>query len=140
MTVADSETVLAECEWRSRQLAHEARVRVWTDPHQERAVRGEKHPVYDFLFTYYAFRPAWLRRWHPGPGIALAGESAREFLRWPEYQESSHGVAINSSSLPTHRREFVTWLRGLLTAMQTRPAFFGCHGLHEWAMVYREAR
>ena len=139
MTVANSDTILAECDWRSRQLAHESRVRTWTDPHQERAARGEKHPVYDFLFTYYAFRPAWLRRWHPGPGIALTGESAREFLRWPEYQESSHGVALDSSSLPTHRREFVTWLRGMLTAMQTRPAFFGCHGLHEWAMVYREA-
>jgi hypothetical protein len=22
--------------------------------------------------------------------------------------------------------------------MQTRPAFFGCYGLHEWAMVYRQ--
>jgi hypothetical protein len=27
----------------------------------------------------------------------------------------------------------------MLNAMQTRPAFFGCHGLHEWAMVYRQS-
>ena len=26
----------------------------------------------------------------------------------------------------------------MLDAMQTRPAFFGCYGLHEWAMVYRQ--
>jgi hypothetical protein len=32
----------------------------------------------------------------------------------------------------------VTWLRDLLQTMQTRPAFFGCFGLHEWAMVYRQ--
>ena len=155
-------TILAEAEWRMRQRAHEARVRAWTDPHQARAARGEQHPVFDFLFTYYAFRPAWLRRWHPGPDIALTGESAREFLRWPEYREiesgtgvppvgaetsTHHGrdaqatftiVALDPATLPAHRREFVAWLRGMLQAMQTRPAFFGCHGLHEWAMVYRQ--
>jgi hypothetical protein len=129
---------LAEPDWRARQAAHEARVRRWTDPHQARAERGEKHPVYDFLFTYYAFRPAWLRRWHPGPDIVLAGEGAREFLRWPEYHATPEGVALDPASLPGHRRESVTWLRGMLAAMQTRPAFFGCYGLHEWAMVYRQ--
>jgi hypothetical protein len=113
-------------------------VRAWTDPHQTRVARGEKHPVYDFLFTYYAFRPAWLRRWHPGPDVALTGEGAREFLRWPEYRDTAEGVLIDPATLPAHRREFVTWLRGMLAAMQTRPAFFGCYGLHEWAMVYRQ--
>ncbi len=131
-------TVLAEPKWLALRDAHEARVRAWTDPHQDRAARGEKHPVYDFLFTYYAFRPAWLRRWHPGPEIALGGDAAREFLRWPEYRETSAGIAIDPATLPTHRREFVSWLRAMLGAMQTRPAFFGCYGLHEWAMVYRQ--
>ncbi|MFM8620027.1 MAG: 3-methyladenine DNA glycosylase [Opitutaceae bacterium] len=134
--------VLAEGEWRARQAAHAARVRRWTEPHRARAGRGEKHPVLDFLFTYYAFRPAWLERWHPGPGVALAGESAREFLRWPEYRgietTLEGAVMIDPGALPAHRREFLTWLRGLLAAMQTRPPFFGCFGLHEWAMVYRQ--
>ena len=137
-TLTASSHVLAEALWRARQAAHEARVRRWTDPQQLRAARGEKHPVYDFLFTYYAFRPAWLRRWHPGPDVVLAGDAAREFLRWPEYTETPDGITLCPSALPTHRREFVTWLRGMLGAMQTRPAFFGCYGLHEWAMVYRQ--
>jgi hypothetical protein len=138
--IADATTValLAESAWRDRQARHDARVRAWTDPHQARVARGEKHPVYDFLFTYYAFRPAWLRRWHPGPDIALTGEGAREFLRWPEYRDTADGVLIDPTTLPAHRREFLTWLRGMLAAMQTRPAFFGCYGLHEWAMVYRQ--
>ena len=139
-------TVLAEREWRLRQRAHETRVRTWTDPQQARAARGESHPVYDFLFHYYSFRPAWLRRWHPGPDVGLAGESAREFLRWPEYHEISvsacrepvEAVMLDCAALPVHRREFVAWLRDLLVAMQSRPPFFGCHGLHEWAMVYRQ--
>lgn len=131
-------TVLSENDWSGRQQEHEARVRRWTDPHQARASRGEKHPVYDFLFNYYAFRPAWLRRWHPGPDVALAGESARSFLRWPEYRATAEGVMLDPSALPEGRRAFVAWLRGLLSAMQDRPPFFGCHGLHEWAMVYRQ--
>jgi hypothetical protein len=134
--------VLSETEWRARRAAHAERVRRWTEPHRERAGRGEKHPVLDFLFTYYAFRPAWLERWHPGPEVALTGDGAREFLRWPEYRETrAEGrsvVMLDPGALPAHRREFVGWLRGLLAAMQTRPPFFGCFGLHEWAMVYRQ--
>jgi hypothetical protein len=131
-------TVLSESDWLDRQRGHEQRVRRWTDPHQVRASRGEKHPVHDFLFNYYAFRPAWLRRWHPGPAVALAGESARAFLRWPEYRATAEGVMLDPATLPEGRRTFVAWLHGLLSAMQDRPAFFGCHGLHEWAMVYRQ--
>ncbi len=136
---ASAVEVLSEPVWRARQAAHEARVRRWTDPQQARAARGEKHPVYDFLFNYYAFRPAWLRRWHPGPDVALAGDSARDFLRWPEYAETPLGVAIDAAALAAHRREFVSWLRDLLAGMRDRPAFFGCFGLHEWAMVYRQS-
>lgn len=131
-------TILAEADWLARRSDHEARVRAWTDPHQARTARGEKHPVYDFLFSYYAFRAAWLRRWHPGPDVILAGASAREFLRWPEYRASDGGVRLDPAALPPHRRDFVVWLRDLLATMQTRPAFYGCFGLHEWAMVYRQ--
>lgn len=136
MIARDAGTIWEEAEWRERRAAHETRVRAWTDPHQERAARGEKHPVYDFLFSYYAFRPAWLRRWHPGPDVVLAGEAAREFLRWEEYREVESGVAVGP--LPERRKEFVRWLRKLLETIRERPAFFGCFGLHEWAMIYRQ--
>jgi hypothetical protein len=136
--VVCSAEVLTETAWRARRHAHELRVRTWTDLHQARAARGEKHPVYDFLFNYYAFRPSWLRRWHPGLGVTLVGESARDYLRWDEYRENGDGVAVDSTSLRPQRRETVRWLRDLLVTMQSRPAFFGCFGLHEWAMVYRQ--
>ncbi len=130
--------VLAEDEWLARARAHEARVRAWTDPHQARAARGEKHPVHDFLFTYYGHRPSWLRRWFPGPGVALAGPAARAFLARPEYQDTEYGVVLDPAPLLAKRRAFVGWLRGFLAASAARPAFFGCFGLHEWAMVYRQ--
>lgn len=138
LVVPSAAEILAEPEWRSRQIAHEQRVQVWLGPHQARAARGEKHPVYDFLFSYYAFRPAWLRRWHPGPDITLAGASAQAFLRWPEYRQAAEGVRIDPAALRPQRREFVQWLRDLLGIMRERPPFFGCFGLHEWAMVYRQ--
>jgi hypothetical protein len=128
--------ILAEPEWLGRRWAHETRVRAWTDPHQARTARGEKHPVYDFLFEYYRFRPAWLRRWHPGPDVVLLGGAAREFLRWPEYHEADGGVALNPAALP--RRESVAWMLNLLRVTAERPPAFGCFGLHEWAMVYRQ--
>lgn len=133
--------LLAEPDWHARAAEHEARVSVWTDAQRARASRGDKHPVYDFLFNYYSFRPAWLQRWHPGPDLALAGDSAREFLRWPEYREvvlADGTSAVALAPLPESRRPFVTWLRDLLLATDSRPAFFGCFGLHEWAMVYRQ--
>ena len=128
--------VLPAADWQARARAHEARVRVWTDPHQARASRGEKHPVYDFLFTYYSFRPAWLRRWHPGPGLVLAGDAARLFLDDPAYRETGDGITLGA--LPEKRRSYVAWLRGLLAAVLDRPAHFACFGMHEWAMVYRQ--
>jgi hypothetical protein len=142
-SVFHAQTTLAEADWRSRRAAHERRVRAWTDPHQARAARGGKHPVHDFLFSYYSFRPAWLRRWHPGPDVALEGDAAHEFLCWPEYRETAGiggrpVVLVDPAALPGSRREFVQWLHGLLSAMQVRPAFFGCFGLHEWAMIYRQ--
>ena len=130
--------LLPEAVWRAQQRAHQERVALWADPHLARASRGEKHPVYDFLFTYYAFRASWLRQWHPGPDVILAGEAAREFLRWPEYHETPGGVRLDLSRLPAKRRTSLIWIRDLLATTTTRAPAFGCFGLHEWAMVYRQ--
>jgi len=126
-------TLLAPAEWQARRDAHVARVRGWTDPLRERRARDERHPVLDFLFTYYSHRPARLLRWHPGPGVELAGAS--EYLRWPAYRATDHGVTLGP--LPAQRRSTVEFVRGLLTATAAREPRFGCFGLHEWAMVYR---
>lgn len=139
MSVATDQLLhLAEPEWLARRAAHERRVRRWTDPHQARQAHGEKHPVEDFLFEYYRFRPSWLRRWHPGPDVVLLGETAREFLRWPEYHEANGGVALNPAAFDPRRRDTLVWLLGLLRATAERVPSFGCFGLHEWAMVYRQ--
>ncbi|HEX3814136.1 MAG TPA: 3-methyladenine DNA glycosylase [Mycobacteriales bacterium] len=124
--------LLSEPHWLARRAAHEQRVEPWLEPHLARRRRREAHPVEDFLFTYYSFRPAQLRRWHPGFGVVLAGESARPYLRTRGYGEVADGVTARAE-----RPESVRWIRDLLAATAGRPAFTGCLGLHEWAMVYR---
>ena len=138
VTTTLTRTLLTSADWLEQRHAHEVRVDAWIGPHRERVSRGLKHPVEDFLFSYYAFRAAWLRRWHPGPDVTLTGDEAREFLRWSEYQETCDGVQIEVSRLPEKRLVFVRWLREFLQTTGARPAFFGCYGWHEWAMVYRQ--
>ncbi|HEY5551835.1 MAG TPA: 3-methyladenine DNA glycosylase, partial [Opitutaceae bacterium] len=110
-----------------------------TRDHEARAARGERHPVHDFLFTYYSIKPALLKRWHPGIGVVLAGEGAREFLGSAFYAEVDGGVTADPALFPEARRAGVAWILELLRATAARPPSFGCHGLHEWAMVYKQA-
>lgn len=127
--------VLSEPEWRSRQAAHRQRVERWTIPHRQRQLRGEKHPVMDFMWTYYSFRPSRLERWQPGVGVVLAG--GQEFLDRRGFKRTSHGVALDPAALTSKRRDTVEFIRGLLRATASRKPRLNCFGLHEWAMVYR---
>jgi hypothetical protein len=68
---ATATTVLAEADWRERAERHAARVDAATSEHLRRRSVGERHPVEDFLFTYYNLKPARLRQWHPGAGLRL---------------------------------------------------------------------
>ncbi len=140
--MTSAETTLAhlpEAHWRERQRVHETRVAAWVDPHLARKSRSEKHPVEDFLWEYYRYRPSWLRRWHPGPDVVLAGDTAREFLRWPEYHEVEGGVALNLAAFDAGRVDSLRWMQTLLRATTERAPQFACYGLHEWAMVYRQS-
>ncbi|MEV0679656.1 3-methyladenine DNA glycosylase [Actinosynnema sp. NPDC050436] len=130
--------VLSVPEWTARRDRHASRVRAWTQPHHERKARGEKHPVLDFLFSYYSHRPARLERWHPGPGVVLAGGD--EYLRWPVYQRVDGGVALDVAAFAAERAATVAFTHRLLTATASRAPRLGCFGLHEWAMVYRSDR
>ena len=66
---------LSETEWRDRTARHRGRLAPFVEERLARTARGEKHPVRDFLFEYYSYRPAHLLRWTPGPDVLL--EEAR---------------------------------------------------------------
>jgi len=71
-------SVLSPEQWRARERAHAERVDAATAEHRARRADGAKHPVEDFLFTYYSYRPNQLRRWLPGAGVILSGATAAE--------------------------------------------------------------
>lgn len=98
-------------------------------------MRGESHPVDDFLFDYYPYSVARLTTWHPGVGIELRGDIAR-FAEHDAYATTDHGVMADPQRRPPDSRRLDLALR-IIQSTATRPPQLGCFGLHEWAMVYR---
>jgi hypothetical protein len=123
--------VLAPEEWRAQADAHAARIDRYIGPHLARRQAHVKHPVFDFLFTYYSQRPAQLRRWHPGYGVALA-DAPEELAAHKAYADGAVTEEYVASQQP-----LVASLHRLLAATAARAPHLGCFGLHEWAMVYR---
>ncbi|HKP06360.1 MAG TPA: 3-methyladenine DNA glycosylase [Microbacterium sp.] len=141
MTIAPLEApVLTGAAWREREAAHEERARALTAPHRERAARHEKHPVEDFLFTYYSYKPAVLHRWHPGEGVELADAADEERAAWRWYRPGSApgDLAVDGERFRAERGALVANVARILRATAGRTPGFGCFGLHEWAMVYRQ--
>lgn len=144
---------LPQEQWLGLEAAHHARVARYAGPYLERRSAGQKHPVEDFLFTYYTQKPGQLLRWHPGDGVVLSGERALERADWKFYQKLDDGrladlglapgtpaVTFHRESFLEQRAEAVRFAEIILRGTAMRPAQFGCFGLHEWAMVYRQEK
>lgn len=128
---------IARQDWIVREDAHRERADRLTAAHRDRATRSEKHPVWDFLFTYYGYKPAQLRRWHPGAGIELADAAERVDWRWYSPGLSPDSVVPDAGAFASEKSDLATLIERMLRRTASRPGQFGCFGLHEWAMVYR---
>ena len=134
-----------DVDWRGPRRTPE-RVDAWVQPHLARRREGVKHPVQDFLFTYYSQRPAALRRWHPGWGVALADARG---VRRPERATSTAAARWSSRSerqrasrnhLASPAPPLLDSSHRLLPPPRAARRSSGCFGLHEWAMVHRSRR
>ncbi|WP_251037267.1 3-methyladenine DNA glycosylase [Arthrobacter sp. ISL-28] len=147
----DPPRVLPPADWRELEAAHARRVRRYADPYLARRSAGRKHPVEDFLFTYYTQKPGQLMRWHPGDGVVLSGDEAAPRRNWKYYRalddvelalcglsSGSTAVTLDRGAFLAGRREALLFAQVILAGTAARPAQFGCFGLHEWAMVYRQ--
>ncbi|MGO4435285.1 hypothetical protein AB4Y88_18955 [Paenarthrobacter sp. RAF9] len=144
---------LPQEQWLGLEAAHHARVARYADPYLARRSAGKKHPVEDFLFTYYTQKPGQLLRWHPGQAVLLSGDRALERANWKFYRPAhddelaaaglpagTPAVAFDRGSFLADRAEAVRFAGIILAGTAKRPAQFGCFGLHEWAMVYRQEK
>ena len=152
-------TVLPATQWRAAARRHRARIAERTDPLMSLHDDGRRHPVYDFLFTYYSQSAGSLQRWHPGLGVVLADDpagsaaaaEAEEFGQAPRGQWTHYrrvapdehpdapegGWAVDAAAFAADRATGIAFIRELLSRTAGREAHLGCFGLHEWAMAYR---
>jgi len=132
---------LSPSEWHPLERAHQARAAALTAAHRERRARGEKHPIEDFLWTYYSVKPTELARWHPGAGVVLA-DAGVDRAAWRHYTTAaaaspSCDVTVDLDPYFAKRGTTVDFVEELLAATIEHAPQYGCFGLHEWAMVYR---
>lgn len=137
--LAVSARVLPAREWREREREHAARADGLTAGRRHRVARGETHPVDDFLYTYYSYKPGLLRRWHPGADVRLKDAATTPRASWRGYRVDGDDVVVDTAGFVREKTLMLRGIAGILRATEGRKAQFGCFGLHEWAMVYRQA-
>ena len=130
-------TVLPRAEWEPLEAAHQRRADGFTQGWRDRQLLHEKHPVDDFLFTYYPLRPGLLRRWHPGGGVSLAEAADLERAGWKWYVSEGDASRVDADGFADAKASSIRFITSLLERTAARAANFGCFGLHEWAMAYR---
>ncbi len=133
-------TTLEWEEWQAICDSHLAEARVFTDGPRFRRDRGEAHPVEDFLFRYYPYPIALLELWQPGFGVSLRFhdiEALPARFLGKRYRTECGLCELDRVSMSEKERQRLAWIHSLLAATQGHSPNFACHGLHEWAMVYR---
>ena len=131
--------LLTRQQWQDCAAAHERRATALTQGHLDRRAHGETHPVWDFLFTYYPVRPAQLKRWQPGLGVALCDAADAPTAGTPHHTLDPDGtLTFDRASLLAKRGDSMAFIRSLLRRTADREPQFDCFGMHEWAMVYRD--
>lgn len=134
--------LLSKEEWTQRAKAHKALVSPAADAFLQRRALGQKHPVYDFLFTYYSFSPTKLKQWVPSIEEELIVEEKGELPCLNEYWyvRQNNILRLNPHRLQNQTLTLVTFIEALCNVILKRSPRFGCFGLHEWAMVYRQSQ
>jgi len=134
---------LSEAAWQQCAAAHRMQAERHTLPARARRDRGLSDPVEDFLFQYYPYPISLLEFWQPGCGVALewrqTADSQTPLAPFSErhYLVVDGFLVADPQRLSEKERQRLKWVLELLEATRNRIPNFACHGLHEWAMVYR---
>lgn len=126
--------------WQKEAERHFREAIQFTGDARKRRDRGEPHPVEDFLFEYYPYPISLIEQWHPGLGFALEvldPETMPPHLCGKRYKIEAGRCFLAAEQINEKLRARLGWIKNLLEATQAHVPNFGCHGLHEWAMVYR---
>ena len=75
----------------ARKSRHRQRVERLTADHLARRTRGERHPVWDFMFNYYPVTPGKLAHWHPGALRGIVADERPNLARAATAQKQAAG-------------------------------------------------
>lgn len=128
-------------EWLLRKQRHEEDLADLIANFRNRRARGIVHPVHDFLFTYYPFPAGRLERWQPqfGESLQITCAAEAEFFQHKYYRRNKTSTKLDTTRLGAKEIARLQFSLNLLQSTAERAPNFGCHGLHEWAMVYRSS-
>lgn len=131
--------ILSLKDWKERAETHRLLVGPMADAFLKRRAIGLKHPVYDFLFTYYNFSPAKLKQWLPSFEESLSIKEEGDLDCFSEYwfKRDRDILRLNPQRFQERMLGLLTFIEELCNAILNRTPRYGCYGLHEWAMVYR---
>ena len=124
--------------WRPMAEQHKQRVLSLCDPSNI----DRRHPIFNFIFTYYAFDPKLLLRFSPGTGVLIEGVGVDEPDLWcgkgwlpaPNGGRGTIDHRLCSRAL----RRAAPHAEEVMRASSRRAPHYNCFGLHEWAMLYGE--
>lgn len=129
-------------------LAKEQAIQVspYADAFIKRRGLGQTHAVHDFLFIYYSFSPQKLKQWIPSfeEGIEISGEFRDGFPWFNDYWfaaergQAGDLLVLNRDKITPTVRGLAGFVSQLCENILQRPPRYGCFGLHEWAMVYKQ--
>ncbi|MBA3602662.1 MAG: hypothetical protein H0W50_03270 [Parachlamydiaceae bacterium] len=129
--------------WTLRAKNHADLIAPQADAFLKRRGLGLKHPVLDFLFTYYSCSPLKLKQWVPSfeETLIITPEVRKENSWLTNYWFISDGntLSVNRERIPANTFGLAAFVEELCSNVLQKPPRFGCYGLHEWAMVYKSS-
>jgi len=128
---------LTSREWLELKKNHESEVDQLLNEYLTKRSKHIKNPVMDFLFEYYSFRPAQLKRWSPGFGTAIVYHIEKELPEISELTTEKGFAYLPVEKFPSNRISSLEWILKLLKQTKHKKPSFGCFGMHEWAMLYK---
>lgn len=132
-----TQKLLSISDWTERMQKHESEVADRLDQYLKDRSRHIKEPVMDFLFEYYAFRPASLRKWSPGLQYALSYAEPDQLPSYIDWKLEDSIAVPDLNSFPDKRISSIEWILEMLRKSRDKKPSFACFGMHEWAMVYK---